>query len=66
METQSRLSLEKCRELLGNNKSVSDENILSQRDRLYKLARFLIEKFEELTSFITRYKTVDAKAKIVK
>lgn len=66
METQNRLSVERCRELLGNNKSVSDENILSQRNRLYNLARFLIEKFEELTSFITRYKTVDAKAKIVK
>lgn len=66
METQSKLSIEKCRELLGSNKSISDEKILSQRNRLYDLARLLIEKFEQLTNFITRYKTIEVRARIVK
>jgi hypothetical protein len=35
MEIQSRTSLEKCRELLEDNKTISDENILNQRDRQY-------------------------------
>ena len=66
MEIQNRLSVERCRELLGDNKSISDEKILSQRNRLYDLARFLIEKFEQLTNFITRYKTIEVRARIVK
>jgi len=66
MEAQSRLSIERCRELLGNNKNGTDEVILNQRNRLYDLARFIIEKFEQLTNFITRYKTIEVKAKIVK
>ncbi len=66
METQSRLSIEKCRELLGNSKNLSDEEVVSQRNRLYGLARFLIEKFEQLTTFITKFKTIEVRARIVK
>lgn len=66
METQNRLSIERCRELLPNGDKLSDDVLSSQRDRLYGLARFLIEKFEKLTDFFTRVKTIDAKARIVK
>jgi len=66
MEIQSRLSIEKCRELLVNSKNISDETITSQRNRLYSLARFLVEKFEQLTTFITSFRTIDVKARIVK
>jgi len=66
METQGRLSIERCRELLGSNKDISDDEIINQRNRLYDLARFLIEKFEQLTNFITRYQTVEVRARIVK
>jgi len=66
MEIQSRLSIEKCRELLVNGKNISDETITNQRNRLYNLARFLVEKFEQLTTFVTSFRTIDVKARIVK
>lgn len=60
------ISIEKCRELIPNSKSLSDEEVVNQRDRLYKLAHYLIDKFEELTNFVKRKKTIEARARIVK
>lgn len=66
MQIQNRLSIERCRELLPRLNNLSDEKAINQRNRLYDLAYRLIEKFEAITNFITRARSVDARARIVK
>lgn len=65
METQNKISLEKCRELVANSQKYSDTELLSIRDRLYRLAEVAIEKFDKLKSFIIQTHTIAAKARIV-
>lgn len=60
------LSVKRCRELLPYSDKLSDEVMESNRNRLYGLARRLVELYDKLTDFFTRAKTIDAKARIVK
>jgi len=60
-----RVSVKRCRELVDNDQQYSDEELLSVRDKLYKLAEVVVGKSEELRAFITRTVTLDAKARII-
>lgn len=64
-DSLGRVSVKRCRELVDNDQKYSDEELLSVRDKLYKLAEVVVGKFEELRAFITRTVTLDAKAKII-
>lgn len=66
MQTQQRLSLERCRELIGNKQQYSDDELTSIRDRLYSLAELVLQKYEKIRSFFTQTKTIAARAMIVK
>lgn len=66
MQLQNRLSVERCRELVGNHQRYSDAELEDIRNRLYRFAEVVVEKFEKLKSFITRTHTIAAKARIVK
>lgn len=59
-------ALERFRRLVDNNQCYSDEQIIIARKLSLGLAPFLLEKVKRLLSFITRVKTIDAKARIVK
>lgn len=65
MQIQNRLSVEKCRELVDNHQQYSDSELLGIRDKLYRLAEVVVQKFEEIKSFVTQTKTIAAKARIV-
>lgn len=60
------LSIEKCRKLVPKDNKYSDEQIKSIRDVLYKLAGVVVQKYEEIKSFVTQTITLDAKARIIK
>jgi hypothetical protein len=64
-DSLGRVSVKRCRELVDNHQQYSDQELLSVRDKLYKLAEVVVAKFEELRTFITRAVTLDAKARII-
>lgn len=66
MQEPRLLSIKRCRELLPDSDKLSDEVVVSNRNRMYGLARRLIELYDKLTDFFTRVKTIDARARIVK
>ena len=61
----NKISIEKCRGFMPNDKKYSDAQVESIRDVLYKLAGVVVNKFEELRNFITYTVTLDAKARII-
>ena len=65
MQIQNRLSVDRCRELVSTNQQYSDSELLGIRDKLYRLAGVVVEKFEKIKSFITRTHTIAARARIV-
>lgn len=65
MQVENKLSVKRCRELVDNHQRYSDKEILNIRDSLYKLADVVVRRFSELTNFVTRTITLDAKAKII-
>lgn len=66
MQIQNRLSVDRCRELVGTHQQYSNTELLGIRDKLYRLAEVVVDKFEKIKSFITRTVTLDARARIVK
>lgn len=67
MEELKRLPIEKCRQLLPNKRQYSDKQVKKIRDTLYKLAEAVVRKFEEYKElFVTRIRTIDTRARIVK
>jgi len=58
--------LQKYRNWTDNDHSYSDDTIMEARKLSLGLAPFFLEKMKHLFSFITRRKTIDAKARIVK
>ncbi|MBD3279104.1 MAG: hypothetical protein GF390_00125 [Candidatus Pacebacteria bacterium] len=60
-----RVSVKRCRKLVRRDWQYSDKELLNLRDRLYKLAEVVVDKFIELKTYVTRSITVDAKARII-
>jgi hypothetical protein len=67
MEIQSRLSIEKCRGLIGNNEAYSDGQIEKVRDTFYVLANLIADKIIAIkNAFIRCFQTISCKGFIVK
>lgn len=66
MYVANKIPVKRCRELVGNHQQYSDSEVKDIRNRLYRLAEVVVQKFEQMKSFITRSATLDAKARIIK
>jgi|GEM_PF-3235893 hypothetical protein len=47
------LSLSRCREILGANRSISDEQVKALRDQLYTVADLALDAFQEYDSNVS-------------
>lgn len=62
-----KLTIEKCRSLIGNDHKYSDSQIVEIRDALYSVGTFVVNKFVEIKrKFTTRVQTVSCRGFIVK
>lgn len=64
-DSLGRVSVKRCRKLVKSDQRYSDQELSGLRDKLYKLAEVVVDKFIELKTFVTRSVTVDAKARII-
>ncbi len=62
----SKAELRKYRSWTNNDHRYSDDTIMEARKLSLGLAPFFLDKLKHILSFITRRKTIDAKARIVK
>lgn len=64
---KDKISVDKCRKLIGNNQNYSDSQIEQIRDRLYTLAELVVNTFQQVKEkFITTVQTISCKASIAK
>jgi hypothetical protein len=61
----NKIPVQRCREFVGNHQQYSDSELKDIRNRLYRLAEVVVQKYEQLKVFFTRTVTLDAKARIV-
>ena len=61
-----KLSIQQCRKLIPENSHYSDQQILKVRNLFYQMAEGLLNIYDKVKLFLTRSRTIDAKARIVK
>lgn len=66
MKQPNMIPIERFKELVPSSNGIDNETLKTNRNKLYGLARRLIELFDQFTNYITRSRTIDAKARIVK
>jgi hypothetical protein len=64
---EERISIDKCRGLIGNNKAYSDSQIERVRDTFYVFANLIADKIIAIkNAFIRCFQTISCKGFIVK
>ncbi len=64
---EDKIPIERCKQLLGNDSSYSDEQLKQIRDCLYAFGALIVEKVREIKSaFTKRFQSISCRAFIIK
>lgn len=64
---EDKISIERCRHLLGNNESYSDEQIRQIREGLYNFGALIVERVRSIKdAFTKRFQSISCRAFIIK
>lgn len=64
---EDKIPIERCRQILGNNKSYSDEQIKQIRDCLYAFGALVVERVRAIKdAFTKRFQSISCRAFIIK
>lgn len=64
---EDKISIERCKQLLGNDESYSDEQIRRIRESLYAFGALVVERVRSIKdAFTKRFQSISCRAFIIK